>query len=101
MIDGGAEHLERGFMGYLRARPSTTPAEFAARFHLSDRSAAYWLGCLVKSGRVKIGRIESQSAGKPSDGQAATDASRHEGDDPLQAVVEVSDGFSRTPENHS
>ena len=58
MIDGGAERLEQKFMSYLLARPHTMPAELAQHFHLSERSAAYWLGCLVKSGRVRIASIE-------------------------------------------
>ncbi len=56
MIDGGSEKLEQEFIGYLLSRNSTTPAELADHFHLSDRSAAYWLGCLVKSGRLRITR---------------------------------------------
>jgi len=60
MIDGGAERLEQEFMSYVLARKSTTPSELADHFHLSERSAAYWLGCLVKSGRVRIASIEGQ-----------------------------------------
>ena len=67
MIDGGAERFEQEFMSYLLARPHTMPSEFADHFHLSDRSANYWLGCLVKSGRVRIasigGRPGSHTAG--------------------------------------
>ena len=60
MIDGGAERLEQEFMSYLLARPHTMPAELAQHFHLSERSANYWLGCLVKSGRVRIASIEGR-----------------------------------------
>jgi hypothetical protein len=73
MIDGGAERLEREFMSYLLARPHTMPSEFADHFHLSDRSANYWLSCLVKSGRVRIASIEgrpgSHAAGVPTLGE--------------------------------
>ena len=60
MIDGGTERFEQEFMSYLLARPYTMPSEFADHFHLSDRSANYWLGCLVRSGRVRIARIEGR-----------------------------------------
>jgi hypothetical protein len=60
MIDGGAEKLEQEFMSYLVARPHTMLAELAQHFHLSERSASYWLGCLIRSGRVRVGRIEGQ-----------------------------------------
>lgn len=60
MIDGGAERFEQEFMSYLLARPHTMPSEFADHFHLSQRSASYWLGCLVRSGRVRIVRIEGR-----------------------------------------
>lgn len=60
MIDGGAERFEQEFMSYLLARPHTMPSEFADHLHLSDRSAKYWLGCLVKSGRVRIANIEGR-----------------------------------------
>ena len=65
MIDGGAERLEQEFMSYLLARPHTMPAELAQHFHLSERSAAYWLGCLVKSGRVRIASIEGRPGSQP------------------------------------
>jgi hypothetical protein len=95
MIDGGAEKLEQEFLGYLLIRHCTTPAEFAARFHLSDRSAAYWLGCLVKSGRVRIGRIQHGPADTPANPHAGRDApTQEEDDDSLQAVLEVSAAFS-------
>ena len=58
MIDGGAERFEQEFMSYLLARPHTMLSEFADHFHLSDRSASYWLGCLIRSGRVRVARIE-------------------------------------------
>jgi len=53
MIDGWPEAWEQECMSYLMAREYTTPAEFADHFHLSDQSAAYWLGCMVKCGRVR------------------------------------------------
>ncbi len=96
MIDGGVEKLEQELLGYLLARHCTTPAEFAGRFHLSDRSAAYWLGCLVKSGRVRIGRIEQGPANMPANPHAGRDAPRQEEkDDLLQAVLEVSVAVGR------
>jgi len=60
MIDGGAERFEQEFMSYLLARPHTMPSEFADYFHLSQRSASYWLGCLIRSGRVRVARIEGR-----------------------------------------
>ncbi len=102
MIDGGAETLEREFLGYLLARHCTTPAEFASRFHLSDRSAAYWLGCLVKSGRVGISRIEQGPADTLADPHAGRAAPRHKDKGgPLQAVLAVSVAFSPSRESHA
>ena len=46
-------------MGYLLARTDTTPTELARHFRLSDAAIAYWLGCLVKSGKIRIARIEN------------------------------------------
>jgi hypothetical protein len=73
MIDGGAERFEQEFVSYLLARPHTMLSEFADHFRLSDRSANYWLGCLVKSGRVRIAGIEgrpgSRAAGVPTLGE--------------------------------
>ena len=90
MIDGGAEKLEQEFMDYLLARPHTIPAELAHYFHLSERSAAYWLGCLVKSGRVRIASIEgrpgSRAAGVPTLGEALAEREKHCWTD---AVLEV------------
>ena len=81
MIDGGAERLEQEFMSYLLARPHTMPAELAQHFHLSERSAAYWLGCLVKSGRVRIASIEgrpgSHAAGVPTPGKVLPEREKH------------------------
>ena len=81
MIDGGAERLEQKFMSYLLARPHTMPAELAHRFHLSERSAAYWLGCLVKSGRVRIANIEgrpgSHAAGVPTLGDVLPEREKY------------------------
>jgi len=81
MIDGGAERLEQEFMSFLLARPHTMPAELAHHFHLSERSAAYWLGCLVKSGRVRIASIEgrpgSYAAGVPTLGEALAEREKH------------------------
>ena len=68
MIDGGSEELEQEFMSYLISRRYTMAAEFAEHFCLSSRSAAYWLGCLVKSGKLGIARIESQTIQTPADG---------------------------------
>ena len=90
MIDGGAERLEQEFMSYLLARPHTMPAELAQHFHLSERSAAYWLGCLVKSGRVRIARIEGQTVGHAADAHADVEAlPEREGRCWPQAVLEV------------
>ena len=90
MIDGGAERLEQEFMSYLLARPHTMPAELAQHFHLSERSAAYWLGCLVKSGRVRIASIEgrpgSHAVGVPTLGEVLPE---REGRCWPQAVLEV------------
>jgi len=90
MIDGGAERLEQEFMSYLLARPHTMPAELAPHFHLSERSAAYWLGCLVKSGRVRIASIEgrpgSHAVGVPTLGEVLPE---REGRCWPQAVLEV------------
>jgi hypothetical protein len=81
MIDGGAERFEQEFMSYLLARPHTMPSEFADHFHLSDRSANYWLGCLVKSGRVRIAGIEgrpgSRAAGVPTLGEVLPEREKH------------------------
>ena len=81
MIDGGAERLEREFISYLLARPHTMPSEFADHFHLSDRSAKYWLGCLVRSGRVRIASIEgrpgSRAAGVPTLGEVLPEREKH------------------------
>ena len=90
MIDGGAERLEQEYMSYLLARPHTMPAELAQHFHLSERSAAYWLGCLVKSGRVRIARIEGQTVGHAADAHADGEAlPEREGRCWPQAVLEV------------
>lgn len=67
MIDGWPEVWEQEFMGYLLARECTTPAELADHFNLSDTSAAYWLGCLVKSGRLRIARIEGYATNGSAD----------------------------------
>ena len=68
-------------MSYLLARPHTMPSEFADHFHLSDRSAKYWLGCLVKSGRVRIASIEgrsgSRAAGVPTLGEVLPAREKH------------------------
>lgn len=101
MIDGGIEKLEQEFMGYLLARPHTTPGEFAARFHLSDRSAAYWLGSLVRSGRVRIGRIECQPTEECAEHHAECERRRREeASGSLQAVLEVSASFGATGGSH-
>lgn len=93
MIDGGAERLEQEFMSYLLARPHTMPAELAQHFHLSERSAAYWLGCLVKSGRVRIANIEgrpgSRVAGVPTLGEVLPEREKHCW---AEAVLEVRGG---------
>jgi hypothetical protein len=68
VIDGWLEGFEQKLTRYLLARESTTPSEFADHFHLSQRSASYWLGCLIRSGRVRVGRIE----GQPRPNAAAT-----------------------------
>jgi hypothetical protein len=90
MIDGGVERFEQEFMSYLLARPHTMPAELAQHFHLSERSAAYWLGCLVKSGRVRIASIEgrpgSHAAGASTLWEAPVERERHSWPD---AVLEV------------
>ena len=81
MIDGGAERLEQEFMSYLLARSHTMPAELAQQFHFSERSANYWLGCLVKSGRVRIASIEgrpgSHAAGEPTLGEVLAEREKH------------------------
>jgi len=81
MIDGGAERFEQEFMSYLLARPHTMPSEFVDHFHLSDRSAKYWLGYLVKSGRVRIANIEgrpgSRAAGVPTLGEVLPEREKH------------------------
>jgi hypothetical protein len=90
VIDGWLEAFEQGFMSYLLARKSTTPSEFADHFHLSDRSANYWLGCLVKSGRVRIASIEgrpgSHAVGVPTLGEVLPE---RKGRCWPQAVLEV------------
>lgn len=67
MIDGWPEVWEQEFMGYLLARECTTPAELADHFNLSDTSAAYWLGCLVKSGRLRIATIMGHATDQSAD----------------------------------
>ena len=81
MIDGGVGRLEQEFMSFLLAQPHTTPAELVQHFHLSERSAAYWLGCLVRSGRVRItgieGRPASHAAGVPTLGEVLPEREKH------------------------
>jgi hypothetical protein len=90
VITGWFEAFEQEFMSYVLARKSTTPSELADHFHLSERSAAYWLGCLVKSGRVRIARIEGQTAGHAADAHADGEAlPEREGRCWPQAVLEV------------
>lgn len=90
MIDGGAERLEQEFISYLLSRQCTTPAELAQHFHLSERTAAYWLSCLVKSGRVRIVRIEGQTVDHAADAHADGEAlPEREGRCWPQAVLEV------------
>ncbi len=91
MIDGWPEAWEQELMGYLLARKDTTPPELARHFRLSDAAAAYWLGCLVKSGKVRIARIESQSVNKQT--SSSTDAkplTNEEGWEQPQAMLVVS-----------
>jgi len=91
MIDGCPEAWEQEFMGYLLTREDTTPAELARHFRLSDDAAAYWLGCLVKSGKVRIARIENQNVntrvGSSTDNEALTN---EDGWGPPQAMLVVS-----------
>ncbi len=65
MIDGWPETWKLECMSGLMAREYTTPAEFTGHFHFSDQSAVYWLGCSVKSGRVRIARIERRTVLQP------------------------------------
>ena len=90
MIDGGAERFEQEFMSYLLARPHTMPSEFADHFHLSDRSASYWLGCLIRSERVRVARIEG-SPGSDAAGVSILGESPVERESPCrpEAVLEV------------
>lgn len=66
MIDGWPEVFEQELMTYLLAHACITPAQFADHFHFSDTSAAYWLGCLVKSGKIRIARITREADNAPA-----------------------------------
>ena len=70
VIDGWPEAWEQEVIDYLLARECTTPAEIADHFNLSETSAAYWLGCLVKSGRLRIARVERTITNGPADSLA-------------------------------
>ncbi len=94
MIDGWPEAWEQEFMGYLLARECTTPAELAHHFHLSDSSAAYWLGRFVKSGRLRIARIEGHATDESTDSAVGEETlqERNARDVP-QAVLQVPGGY--------
>ena len=93
MIDGWPEAWEQEFMGYLLARECTTPAELADHFKLSDTSAAYWLGRLVKSGRLRIARIEGHATDDSPDSAVDEEAlqERNARDVP-QVVLQIPGG---------
>ncbi len=93
MIDGWPEVWEQELMSYLLARERTTPAELADHFNLSHTSTAYWLGCLVKSGRLRIARIEGNATDQSGDSAIGEKImqERNERDAP-QAILHVSKG---------
>jgi len=93
MIDGWPDAWEQEFMGYLLARERTTPAELADHFNLSHTSTAYWLGSLVKSGRLRIVRIEGHAADESTDSAVGEESlqERNARDVP-QAVLQVLGG---------
>ena len=93
MIDGWPEVWEQEFLTYLLARKCTTPAELADHFNLSDRSAAYWVGCLVKSGRLRVARIEGHATDESADSTVVEEIlqERNARDVP-QAVLQVPGG---------
>ena len=57
MIPGWKEELESEYLEYLRKHQRLTPADFAARFDVSECCAVYWLTVLARQGRVRISAV--------------------------------------------
>jgi len=64
MIPGWKEEIEGEYLEFLRKHQKLTPAEFAARFDVSECCAIYWLTELARGGRVRISAVEFLEAGE-------------------------------------
>ena len=64
MIPGWKEEIEREYLGFLREHKKLIPADFAARFDVSECCAVYWLTELARGGRVRISSVEFLAEGE-------------------------------------
>lgn len=91
MIDGWPEVWEQELLSYLLSRATTTPSQVAEHFHCSDSSTAYWLGCLIKSGKLGIARIERKVVATPVEHVVGEDIPRERAAQGcLVAILQVS-----------
>lgn len=68
MIPGWKEEIEGEYLDFLREFRKATPADFAARFGVSECCVVYWLTDLAREGRVKILSFELvEEGGVPCD----------------------------------
>lgn len=71
MIPGWKEELEGEYIQFLRERRTSTPADFALRFDLSECCAIFWLTELAKEGRIRIPVVEFVDDGEPPCGPSS------------------------------
>ena len=64
MIPGWKEELEGEYLDFLRECRKATPADFAARFGVSECCVIYWLTDLAREGRIRILAFEPVEKGE-------------------------------------
>jgi hypothetical protein len=64
MIPGWKEEIGGEYLEFLRRQQRLTPADFAARFDVSECCAVYWLTELARQGRVRIPAVEFLEEGE-------------------------------------
>jgi len=64
MIPGWKEELEGEYLKFLQECRNAAPADFAARFGVSECCVIYWLTDLARNGRIRIRAFELVEKGE-------------------------------------
>jgi hypothetical protein len=89
MIPGWKEEIEGEYLEFLRKHQKLTPADFAARFDVSECCAIYWLTELAEGGRIRISAVEVLEAGETPCGLLNSLSCRRNAFCPVEEVANV------------